>query len=266
MANFFQNLTRLQLEKKSFLCVGLDPDAARLPECLRGEKNPAYRFCREIIEATSAQAVAFKLNFAFFESQGIQGWETLEMLQQDIPAGCLSIADAKRGDIGNTASHYADAILGYLNFDAVTVNPYLGHDAALPFLEYRHKGIYFLCLTSNPGASDLQFFPSAENPLFLHVARLVRAWNRYGNCGLVVGATKLEHLRQVRDACPELNLLAPGVGAQGATLSEAVRALGDTNLLLPISRAILYASAGSDFAEAAALAAEKYRAEMQQFL
>lgn len=262
---FGERLEQLQRSKKTFLCVGIDPELEKFPPAVRSDKDSLYRFCSEIIAATAPHAVAFKFNFAFFEIHGARGWEILTQLRHEVPRDCLTLADAKRGDIGNSAKHYATAILENLAFDAITVNPYLGFDAAEPFLAYSEKGIFFLCLTSNPGARDLQYFSSEQIPLYQYIAKLVDGWNQHDNCGLVVGATKPNELAVVRRLAPQLPILVPGVGAQGGEVSTVLRAAGDTNLVIAVSRSILYASKGSDFAAAAALAAQTLQRQMQPF-
>lgn len=264
--NFFEHLFDLRDRKSSLLCVGIDPVAAKMPAFLQGKADGLYTFCAQIIEATAPYAIAFKFNFAFFEALGPDGWQLLARLRETVPGDCLTVADAKRGDIGSTAEQYAVAILDKLAFDGVTLNPYLGYDAAEPFLKYDQKGLFFLCVTSNPGALEVQNFPSPENPLYLQIARLVNSWNSTKNCGLVVGATKAAYFKAVRAVSPDLPILAPGVGAQGATVRETLAALGDTRVLLPVSRGILYAGAGEDFAQAAEAAAKALKEETAAFL
>ena len=264
--NHFQQTLR---ERRSLLCVGLDPDLQKLPAALPRTSAGVITFCQEIIAATSAFAAAFKINFAFFEALGKSGWEALHAVAAALPNNVIKIADAKRGDIGNTARLYADAVFRELPFDAVTVNPYLGEDAAQPFLDDASKGAFFLCRTSNPGSGVIQHFPDRTRPLFLHVAAQVQEWNKNGNAGLVVGATHSRELQQARQACPDLPFLIPGVGAQGGDLETAVR-IGATTTgdlaIINASRSIIFAETGKDFAEAAARAAEKMRDEIQSFL
>lgn len=253
--------------RKSLLCVGLDPELEKLPASLPRNAEGVAQFCREIIQATAPFAAAFKINFAFFEALGRAGWEALAQVAAALPEGIIKIADAKRGDIGNTARLYAHAIFRELPFDALTANPYLGADAALPFLEDETKGVFFLCRTSNPGSASVQLFPSNEAPLYLHVAHEVLQWNARDNAGLVVGATQPAELERLRRVCPALPLLIPGVGAQGGDLEFAVKvgggALGDL-ALINASRAIIFAAHDNSFAEAAARAAEKMLQQMQR--
>jgi orotidine-5'-phosphate decarboxylase len=263
--------------RRSLLCVGLDPELGKLPAGLARNAEGLVQFCREIIAATAPFAAAFKINFAFFEALGKSGWAALERVAAALPSDTIRVADAKRGDIGNTARLYAHAVFRELPFDALTVNPYLGEDAALPFLEDSSKGAFFLCRTSNPGSASLQLFPQALNPatenhFYLHVARQVAGWNKTNNAGLVVGATHPVELERVRQLCPSLPFLIPGVGAQGGDLEAAVKigagASGDL-AIVNASRAIIYAESrndlagGKDFAEAAAAQAEKLCRQMQ---
>lgn len=262
---FAQKLAWLQKKKKSLLCVGIDPEFEKIPNRLKNDKDWLYKFCHIMIKSTMRYAVAYKFNFAFFEAQGVYGWESLKRLLEILPPDCISLADAKRGDIGNSAKHYAKAILEHLSFDAVTVNPYMGFDATEPFLSYQQKGIFCLCLTSNPGAQDLQYQLIAEKPLYLHVAGLIQKWNTNGNCGLVVGATKPTRLKELRKECPEMPFLIPGVGAQGGNLDTVLKAIGNTNALIAASRSIIYASADDDFAQAAAHEAATMQAKMAKY-
>ena len=264
---FNQRLAETISKKNSLLCVGLDPDLRRLPDHLRHEANAILLFCREIIAATKASAAAFKINFAFFEAEGSAGWEMLEQLAAELPADVVKIADAKRADIGNTSERYAHAILNRLDFDAVTVNPYLGKDSVEPFLQWPAKGAFVLCLTSNPGSVDFQQIKSQGEPLYKTVAKQVMAWNKNNNCGLVVGATHPSDLQNVRELTPGLPFLIPGVGAQGGGLETAVKLGTDTaggGALINSSRGIIYKSSGTDFAEAAALQAQRLSRKINQ--
>ncbi len=267
--NFISLFQRTLRERQSLLCVGLDPDPQKLPANLPRSAEGIITFCKEIIAATHDFAAAFKVNFAFFEALGKSGWAALETVAAALPAGVIKIADAKRGDIGHTAQMYAEAIFRQLPFDAMTANPYLGEDAAQPFLDDAAKGVFFLCRTSNPGSSDIQKFPDRTRPLYLHIAGQVREWNTNGNAGLVVGATHPRELQQVRKTTPDLPFLIPGVGAQGGDLEKAVRygatVTGDL-AIINASRTILYADAGKNFSAAAARAAEKMRNDMRAIL
>jgi orotidine-5'-phosphate decarboxylase len=265
-SHFNERFQQTLRERQSLLCVGLDPDLQKLPANLPRSAEGVITFCKEIIAATREFAAAFKVNFAFFEALGKSGWAALEAVAAALPDDVIRIADAKRGDIGNTAQRYAEAIFHQLPFDAMTANPYLGEDAAQPFLDDATKGVFFLCRTSNPGSSDIQNFPDRTRPLYLHIASQVREWNTNGNAGLVVGATHPRELQQVRKITPDLPFLIPGVGAQGGDLEKAVRqgatVTGDL-AIINASRTILYAEPGKNFSAAAARAAEKMRNDMR---
>jgi orotidine-5'-phosphate decarboxylase len=261
---FFQKLERAARRNGSLLCVGLDPDPALMPI------DDVAAFNRAIIEATSGFVCAYKPNLAFYEALGEKGYATLRETLAAIPDDIPVIGDGKRGDIGNTAKAYARALFDDLGFDAVTVNPYLGGDAVEPFLEGEEKAAFILCRTSNPGARDFQDLPvatgSASRPLFEMVAEAALRWNSRGNVGLVVGATYPEELRRVRQICPEMTFLVPGVGAQGGDVAAVVANGLDAKgggLIINVSRQVLYASRGADFAQAAALAAQRLRDEIE---
>lgn len=264
---FLEQLLDASRRNQSLLCVGLDPDPARLPDGLRGEPDAIFEFCAAIMEATGDLVCAFKPNIAFFEALGIAGLEALVRLVR-LPRTVPLILDAKRGDIDSTAVAYARAVFEQLGVDAVTISPYLGGDSLEPFLRYKEKGCFILCKTSNPGSADLQDLELAGGgPLYLEVARRARErWNTYGNAGLVVGAPHPQALKAVRSVCPELPFLVPGVGPQGGALEEAVRAAVDAQgerAVINASRSVLYASSGNDYAEAARNEAMRLRAAMQ---
>jgi len=228
-----------------------------------------FDFNREIIDATYDIACAYKLNFAFYEGQGDQGVNALKRSVEHITGSVVTIGDAKRGDIGNTAKAYARAIFSYLGFDAATVSPYLGFDSIEPFLEYEEKGTFILCRTSNPGARDFQSLlcqtDTESRPLFESVALKAREWDKYGNVGLVIGATYPDELGRVRQLIPEIPFLIPGVGAQGGDLASVIRyGLNPEKegAIINSSRQIIYASQGKDFAEAARKAAQTLRDEI----
>lgn len=249
------------------LCVGLDPDPARLPASLRRGSDTAaddtaasvLAFNRAVIAATAGVACAYKLNFAFYEALGPDGFRVIRDTIDAVPAGRLVIADVKRGDVGHSARQYAKAVFETLRCDACTVAPYMGRDSVLPFLGYPGRAAFVLARTSNAGAADVQARVSEGAPIYLHVARLVRAWDAdaKGAAGLVVGATAPEALAELRAACPTLPFLVPGVGAQGGDPAAVMRAAATDAgaVLVNASRSILYASPGPDFAEAAAAAA-----------
>ena len=249
----------------SLLCVGLDPDPARIPDGLT-----AAAFLEAIVEATADLVCCYKPNAAFFESRGPAGVEELRALIAriaELPDAAPVLLDAKRGDVGHTATHYARAVFEQLGADAVTLSPYLGRDAVEPFLNYEDRHSFVLCRTSNAGAADFQDLlvtaaGASARPLYLEVAARAAEWNGRGNVGLVVGATYAEEARAVRALCPDLLLLMPGVGAQEGALEDAVRAARDAaggGLLVNASRSVLYASAGPDFASAARAEAERLR-------
>jgi orotidine-5'-phosphate decarboxylase len=265
--SFFSTLRASVARANSYLCIGLDPDPARVPAHLRGQPDPIYAFCAELIAATADLSCAFKPNSAFFEACGASGMETLRRVIAAVPAGIPVILDAKRGDIGTTAAAYASAAFDYLGAHAITLNPYLGTDALAPFLQRTDRGCFILCKTSNPGSADLQdLLLTNGRPLYLEVAhRAQERWNQHGNLGLVVGATHPHELAAVRAACPTLPLLIPGVGAQGGDLEAAVRAgraAAGGGVLLSVSRSIMYASSGRDFGAYARAAAQQLRDQM----
>src|SRR6266478_2847040 len=261
MVNFLEKLLTASRQQHSLLCVGLDPEPNRFPAALRAMPvaSAVVHFCRAIIEATAPYVCAYKPNLAFFEVLGPTGMQVLQEVLSAIPPHIPIIADAKRGDLGNTARNYATALFDVYGCDAATVNPYLGHDSIAPFLAYREKGVLVLCRTSNPGARDFQdLLVQAENgearPLYEIVARRAQSWNEAGNCGLVVGATYPEELRTIRSLCPGMPILVPGVGSQGGDLEASTAAGVDEygeRAIIAVSRAILYASHDSDYAAAA---------------
>lgn len=264
--NFTDGLQHVVQQRQSHLCVGLDPEIDKLPSGISRSPEGLVQFCSEIIDSTAEFAAAFKINFAFFEALGHAGWRALERVAALLPDKVIRIADAKRGDIGNSARQYARAILHELPFDCLTANPYLGSDAAAPFLENSAKGVFFLCMTSNPSAREIQHFPDRTQPLYLHVAARVAKWNTKKNCGLVVGATHAEELKQVRQVCPDLPFLIPGVGAQRGDLktSATIGTLGGkAPALINVSRAIIFAGNDKNFATAAATAARKFKSDIQ---
>lgn len=252
---FNTRLNDLIQKKKSLVCVGLDTDIEKIPSFLLPELDPLYVFNKAIIEATHEYAAAFKINIAFYESLGLPGWDLLERTLTMIPRDVVLIADAKRADIENTGRKYAETYFRTYSFDGITVNPYMGMDSVTPFLEYEQKGVFILCLTSNPGSTDFQYLKTDGEPLFLKVAQKIVEWNfLYGNCGLVVGGTHPNEVKAVRDLAPSLPFLVPGIGAQGGNLEKVVDYATDAkglSALINASRTILYASSGQDFAEVA---------------
>ncbi|WP_029038827.1 orotidine-5'-phosphate decarboxylase [Salinimicrobium xinjiangense] len=257
--------------KKSFLCIGLDVDLNKIPQHLFKEEDPIFAFNKAIIDATHELAVAYKPNLAFYEAQGIKGWKSLERTIQYLNSNfpeIFTIADAKRGDIGNTSGMYAKAFFEDFNFDSVTVAPYMGRDSVEPFLSYENKHTILLALTSNAGAYDFQTQTVEGEELYKKVIQTSRTWNNGQNLMYVVGATKAEFLKEIRKLIPESFLLVPGVGAQGGSLKEVCEYGMSRNvgLLINASRAIIYASEAADFAEAAAAEAKKLQQEMAAYL
>lgn len=249
--------------KKSLLCVGLDTDMDKLPEGIERSMNGILEFNKSIIEATKDFAVSYKVNTAFYEQYGTEGWACMEETLKYIPNNCLSIADAKRGDIGNTSSMYARAFFKRLNFDAITVAPYMGEDSLKPFFEFEGKWVICLGLTSNAGSKDFQILEYNGKKLYESVLDTVSTWGNDGNLMFVTGATKASDLRAIRNKLPHHFFLVPGVGAQGGTVKDVCEnSMTDFGgLLINASRSILYASSGTDFAEKAALEAKKLQQE-----
>ncbi|HCS21701.1 MAG TPA: orotidine-5'-phosphate decarboxylase [Bacteroidetes bacterium] len=253
--------------KKSFLCVGLDSDVRKMPVGISQDTAGLVAFNKQIIEATAEFAVCYKINTAFYECFGASGWEAMKETLEYIPKNILTIADAKRGDIGNTSAMYAQAFFEALTFDAITINPYMGKDSVSPFLEFKDKWSILLALTSNPGSQDFQTLPTGSGQVFEEVLRKSSSWGDESNMMYVVGATRAEELSRVRQIIPKHFLLVPGVGAQGGSLVDVVRhgANKDISLLINASRSIIYASSESDFAEAARSEAKKMQQEMSIF-
>lgn len=253
MNSLNETIRKIIRDRNSLVCVGLDYHPDKAPESIRSGPDPLFRFNKAVIDATCDLVCAYKPNLAFYEAFGSEGWDALERTVRAVPEGILKIGDAKRGDIGSTAEQYARALFR-IGFDAVTVNPYLGRDSVEPFIKDPERGAFILCLTSNPGSADFQYLEIGGRPLYLHAAGKIRGWNTRDNCGLVVGATHPDELRILREAAPDLPFLIPGIGAQGGDLESAVRSGTDGRASMAVvnsSRGILYASSGSDFADAA---------------
>jgi orotidine-5'-phosphate decarboxylase len=279
-----QQLVEQIISKKTYLCVGLDTDPSLIPLHLRDCSNKIFEFNRQVIDATLEYCIGYKINTAFYEAAGIKGWEALEQTVNYIPSTHFKIADAKRGDIGNTSGQYAKAFFETLSFDAITVAPYMGSDSIRPFLEYENKWTIVLGLTSNPGAMDFETLQVVKMTDILeegiHIRRqrnlllydavmeTVAGWGTPGNLMFVVGATRPAQLEGIRKIIPDHFLLIPGVGAQGGSLQEISEKsiIPDIGILVNASRAIIYASNGEDFAEAAATVAKGYAAEMKSFV
>ncbi len=264
---FINKLLACSRSNDSLLCVGLDPDPQRMPI------EDVLAFNKAIVDATKDLVCAYKPNLAFYEALGLEGIKALQNTVEYIPESIPVIGDGKRGDIGNSSRAYAHALYDVYGFDAITVSPYLGHDSISPFLEHREKGVFILCRTSNPGSIDFQELkvngsPTAETPLYLQVAARAREWNIHSNVGLVVGATFPHELKRIREMCPDMPILIPGVGPQGGDPEAAVTAGVDEKgemALVASSRQVLYASQESDFAEAARSETLKLREQINQF-
>lgn len=263
-----QELVKHINEKRSYLCVGLDTEVDKLPAHIKKLDDAQFEFNKQIIDATLDHCVAYKINTAFYESQGVKGWESLEKTVNYIPRTHFTIADAKRGDIGNTSSQYAKAFFETLNFDAVTVAPYMGHDSIRPFLDFKDRWTIVLGLTSNPGAADFEMISSENTYLFEEVLRKTSSWGNPGNLMFVIGATRHEMVKSIRTSYPDHFFLVPGVGAQGGSLSEISESglTHECGLLVNASRAVIFASQHEDFATAARDASQKYHEEMRILL
>jgi len=254
--------------KKSYLCTGLDTQMEKLPHVLTRNGQGMIDFNRDIIDATRDYSVAYKINTAFYEQYGKAGWEWMEETLHHLPSNTLKIADAKRGDIGNTSSMYAKAFFETLPFDAITVAPYMGEDSLRPFLEFKDKWVICLALTSNAGHADFQLGEYEGKKLYERVIETVCKWGSEENLMFVVGATRAQLVKEIRDMIPNHFLLVPGVGAQGGSLQDITEAAAneDVGLLVNSSRGILYASSGEDYKTAAATEAQKLALEMAKYL
>lgn len=256
-------------KKKSYLCVGLDTDLEKIPRHLLHAEDPIFEFNKQIIDATHEFAVAYKPNVAFYEALGPKGWESLKKTLDYIPAECFTIADAKRGDIGNTSALYARAFFQQMNFDSITVAPYMGEDSVKPFLEFSGKWVILLIHTSNPGSRDFQLLEANDGHyVFQHVIFASQQWATPDQMMYVVGATHAEKIGAIRALAPDHFFLVPGVGAQGGDLEAVSKAglNGRCGLLVNSSRAIIYASDKTDFAEAARREAANVQREMEHYL
>ena len=266
-----QQLINQVKKKQSFLCIGLDVDLNKIPKYLLVDSDPIFAFNKAIIDATHHLCVAYKPNTAFYEAYGIKGWQALEKtinyLNKNYPE-IFTIADAKRGDIGNTSTMYAKAFFDDLGFDSVTVAPYMGKDSVEPFLAFKDKHTILLALTSNQGAFDFQTLSVNNNQLYKEVLKVSKSWENSENLMYVVGATKAEYLTEIRQIIPNSFLLVPGVGAQGGNLQEVCKyGMTDTiGLLINSSRGVIYASQGEDFADAAAKKAQEIQSQMLEIL
>jgi len=266
-------MTRHQLisqikKKQSYLCVGLDTDITKIPKHLLSESDPVFTFNKAIIDATRDVCVSYKINTAFYEARGAKGWEVMEKTVQYIGDEHFKIADAKRGDIGNTSDQYAKAFFETMSFDAVTVAPYMGEDSVKPFLQYEGKWAIVLGLTSNKGANDFELQPAGDGLLYEKVLQKVSNWGTPDNLMFVVGATQADAFTNIRKLTPRHFYLVPGVGTQGGSLKEiSEKAMNsDCGILVNASRAIIYASDGKDFAKSAKQIASEYQIEMKKYL
>lgn len=263
--------------KNSYLCIGLDSDIDKLPKHLLKESDPIFAFNKQIIDATVDFAVAYKPNLAFYESQGAKGWESLAKTMEYLPKNVFTIADAKRGDIGNTSNHYARAFFELLNFDAITLSPYMGHDAIAPYLKYEDKWAIILALTSNESSKDFEQLLVSEDKdstdakpqkLYEAIIRKSLTWQHHDRIMYVVGATKADEFINIRNLIPDHFLLVPGVGAQGGSLEEVSKngMNSQCGLLVNSSRGIIFASQGRDFATKAASSALAIQNQMKEYL
>jgi orotidine-5'-phosphate decarboxylase len=261
-------LTEQIRKKGSFLCIGLDTDRSKLPHHLQNSPDAIFEFNKAVIEATHDLCVAYKLNSAFYEAEGLEGWEAMKKTAEIIPPEILKIVDAKRGDIANTGKKYAQAFFEKMNFDAITVAPYMGKDSVTPFLEYKDKWTILLALTSNQGSEDFQMLVSGKEHLYESVIKKSLAWTDHDNLMFVIGATHPERIKHIREIAPESFFLVPGVGAQGGDL-EQISKNGlnkDVGLLINVSRDIIYASSESNFETAIRERAMLYRDKMKKLL
>jgi orotidine-5'-phosphate decarboxylase len=267
---YFQEKIRLiQREANSLLCIGLDPDEEKIPVQFRDYDDPIFEFNRTVINATSDLVCGYKLNLAFFEVHGSHGWETLQKTLQIIPRDLIRIADGKRNDIGNSAEKYAAALLDEMDFDAVTVNPYMGTDSVAPFLKNPEKGAFILALTSNPGAGDFQKLRVGDEYLYEKIIDKAQEWNTNRNVGIVVGATQATELASIRKRVPDMPILLPGVGAQGGDLERSIRygcSAEKDLLLVTVGRSVIYAGSDTDtFKERVRTEAEMLRTSIEEY-
>tara|TARA_B100000575_G_scaffold195367_1_gene157948 strand:- start:9 stop:812 length:804 start_codon:yes stop_codon:yes gene_type:complete len=256
-------------KKKSFLCVGLDTDINKIPSFLLDFDDPIFEFNKRIIDATHELCIAYKPNIAFYEALGSKGWDSLKKTVDYIPENIFTIADAKRGDIGNTSKMYAEAFFNTYNFDSITLSPYMGEDSIIPFLKFQDKWSIVLALTSNKGALDFQKANYNENSFYYEeVLNQVSKWGDVNNTMFVIGATNASDLKNIRNIVPDHFLLVPGVGAQGGDLNEVVKngINNDIGLIINSSRGIIYASSEKDFAEKAKKSAQEIQQKMANFL
>ncbi|MBK7762726.1 MAG: orotidine-5'-phosphate decarboxylase [Bacteroidetes bacterium] len=255
-------------QKKSYLCIGLDTDITKIPAHLLQEEDPVFSFNKQIIDATHDLCVSYKINTAFYEAMGISGWQAMQKTLAYIPENIFTIADAKRGDIGNTSTQYAKAFFEQMNFDSITVAPYMGKDSVKPFLDFTGKWTIVLALTSNEGSFDFQVLESNKQRLFETVLQKVSTWGTPENLMFVVGATKAEQLSEIRQIVPNHFLLIPGVGTQGGSLEEVSKhgMNEDIGILVNVSRQIIYAGNDTDYANKAREEAMSLQLQMANYL
>lgn len=279
-----KELTEQIFSKKTYLCIGLDTDISKIPKHLLSHTDPVFEFNRQIVDATKDYCVSYKINTAFYEALGVKGWESMERTVNYIPSTHFKIADAKRGDIGNTSSQYAKAFFETLKFDAITVAPYMGEDSVKPFLEHKDKWTILLGLTSNSGAKDFELQKLIKKKeileegvhltqqhtryLYEQVLQTSSEWGSTENLMFVVGATQADEFLNIRKLTPDHFYLVPGVGAQGGSLKEISQKalIKDCGLLVNVSRAVIYASNAEDFADEASIIAQRYADEMNIYL
>lgn len=266
----YDKLLKSIYEKKSLLCVGLDTDVNKIPQFLGRDLNALLTFNKAIIDATKKYVACYKINFAFYEKYGAAGFELLKETFDYIPKDIYTIADAKRGDIGNTSESYAKSVFEYFKADSITVSPYMGSDSVKPFLSYKDKMVFLLCLTSNEGSKDFQYLQVDGKPLYQHVMAIAQTWAGADQLGFVVGATHPEELDELRQLAPDNFFLIPGIGAQGGDLKATMLAnagINKSNLgLVNSSRAIIYASRGEDYIEKATEMAKQTYKEINEVI
>jgi orotidine-5'-phosphate decarboxylase len=265
---FTEKLKHIQLKNNSLLCIGLDTDIQKIPKHLLRADNPQFEFNKHVIEATKDIVCAYKLNLAFYEEHGVQGLETIYKTMELIPDGVITIADGKRGDIGNSADKQASAIFDTLNFSSATVNPYMGYDAVEPFIKHPAKGAFVLAITSNPGSKDFQYLKVNNKPLYQVVTAKCKKWNIHNNIGLVVGATRALELQKIRSITHDMPFLIPGVGAQKGDLEASVRygCINDGTLaVINIGRSIIFASMQRRFDSKVREAAKHYQQQINYY-
>lgn len=263
-----QELIQQIRTKKSVLCVGLDSDISKIPQHLLKEEDPLFAFNKAIIDATQEYAVSYKINTAFYEAYGEKGWASMERTLNYIPKNIFTIADAKRGDIGNTSTQYAKTFFETYQYDSVTIAPYMGKDSVMPFLQFEGKWGIVLGITSNEGSLDFQHLIADGKPIYEHVLQKVSSWGSIENIMFVVGATRKEQLAHVRSICPNHFFLIPGVGAQGGDVATVCENTlnQDAGILINVSRGIIYADNTPDFAQHVNNAAKQYQQQMANYL